>query len=268
MKHNKILFFFFLALPACMLMRLLQLFFAVDPATGFFLREYKTAGSLLMGFLFFFCAATVFFCYASHRNPEVPPRKSPILASASFLLAATLAYELATESFAGTVMAWQLVLLSLSGIGATVYFAAYGLCLLGAFRLPALPAVLPPVYFLIKIICTFTSISSLALISDTILLIAAYCVVLLFFLSFGKLQNGIGAERNFKPLLAWGLTSVLLCFTQGLSLLFFLFLSGRAYPHTSIASNLALSALGLFTLVFTLTHFSAKNAAVTSDANS
>ncbi len=267
MKHYKIMLFFWLALPACVLLRMLELCFTVDTATGFFLREYRTVGLCLLILIFVFCAVAVLLSFASHRNPEKPPVRSLWLAIASFLVGGLTAYELFTESFAGTVLPWQLALLGITGVAAVLFFFAYGVSLLGLLHLPPLAAVLPPLYLIVKIICTFTAVSSLALISDNILLLAAYCVSLLFFLSFGKLQNDLDTEKNFKKLLAWGLSGALLCTTQGLSHVLFYLGTGGTYRHTSLSANLSLLGMGIFALVFTLTHFSAKNAAVTTHAD-
>ena len=48
MKYKKILLFFGIALPASVLMRLLQLMFTVDEKTGFIRSEYNETGYYLL----------------------------------------------------------------------------------------------------------------------------------------------------------------------------------------------------------------------------
>ena len=259
MKYEKILLFSSIALPAVVLMRFLQLFFTVDVKTGFFKSEYEDAGRCPLVLIALGCAAVAVLCLTSHRNPENPPKKNLVTAVFSFITAAVTAIEIFSESFAGTVMRWQSSLLMLMGLAAAAFFVAYGISLISDFTLPPISAVIPVFYFIIKVICVFTSVSSLALITDNILMLAAYCTLLFFFLCFGKLYNGIDREYNFRKLQASGFASVLLCLTQSVPHIIFNLSNGGAYRHTSNISNISLLAYGLFTAAFTLAHFSLKN---------
>ena len=189
MKYEKILLFSSIALPAVVLMRFLQLFFTVDVKTGFFKSEYEDAGRCLLVLIALGCAAVAVLCLTSHRNPENPPKKNLVTAVFSFITAAVTAIEIFSESFAGTVMRWQSSLLMLMGLAAAAFFVAYGISLISDFTLPPISAVIPVFYFIIKVICVFTSVSSLALITDNILMLAAYCTLLFFFL-FMKMPIG------------------------------------------------------------------------------
>ena len=189
MKYEKILLFSSIALPVVVLMRFLQLFFTVDVKTGFFKSEYEDAGRCLLVLIALGCAAVAVLCLTSHRNPENPPKKNLVTAVFSFITAAVTAIEIFSESFAGTVMRWQSSLLMLMGLAAAAFFVAYGISLISDFTLPPISAVIPVFYFIIKVICVFTSVSSLALITDNILMLAAYCTLLFFFLCFGKLYT-------------------------------------------------------------------------------
>lgn len=165
MKYEKILLFSSIALPAVVLMRFLQLFFTVDVKTGFFKSEYEDAGRCLLVLIALGCAAVAVLCLTSHRNPENPPKKNLVTAVFSFITAAVTAIEIFSESFAGTVMRWQSSLLMLMGLAAAAFFVAYGISLISDFTLPPISAVIPVFYFIIKVICVFTSVSSLALIT-------------------------------------------------------------------------------------------------------
>ena len=266
MKYGKIVLFFCIALPVSVLLRTLQLFFTVDAATGFFKNEYMGVGSLLLVLIFAVCAATAIICFTGHRAPDRPPQKNIFICLSSFLMAAAVGIELFAESFSGTVMAWQLALLMLTGVASIVYFAAFGLAGFISLSLPAVCAVIPAFYFIMRIICSFTAVSSLALISDNLLLIAAYCVLLLFFLCFGKLYNDIDSEYNFRKLMASGMVSVILCFTQSVPHIIINFVTSNGYQHTSNAANFALLAAGIFTAVFVFSYFSRENSAAHSVA--
>lgn len=157
-------------------------------------------------------------------------------------------------------MRWQSSLLMLMGLAAAAFFVAYGISLISDFTLPPISAVIPVFYFIIKVICVFTSVSSLALITDNILMLAAYCTLLFFFLCFGKLYNGIDRRIQFQKAAGIGI-----CLGAALALrnpvphIIFNLSNGGAYRHTSNISNISLLAYGLFTAAFTLAHFSLKN---------
>ena len=262
MKYKKIVLFFGIALPASILMRILELYFTVDTKTGFFKPEYKNMGYYLLILIIAFCAVTAILCFTSHRNPEHPPRKNPVLAAASFLMAAGLGLELFAESFAGTVMKWQTSLLMAAGLASIAYFIAFGVGMFTDIKIPPVCTAVPAVYFIARIICSFTAISSLALITDNVLMLAAYCVALLFFLCFGKLYNKIDVDYNFRKLMASGLSSVILCFTQSIPHIIINITTGNGYLHTSNSSNISLLITGIFIGVFTFSHFSFNNVAV------
>lgn len=263
MKYKKILLFSGIALPAAVLMRFLQLMFTVDAKTGFFKTEYKETGYYLLILIILCPAVTAALCFTSHRKPEHPPKKSLPLAIVSFITAGVIGTEIFSESFAGTVMQWQTSLLMLAGIAAIVFFVIYGIGLVSNYKLQPVTAAIPVIYFIIKIICVFTSVSSLALITDNVLMLAAYCALLLFFLCFGKLYNGIDREYNFRKLQAAGFASAILCFSQSVPHIVINILNGNNYLHTSNISNIALFVYGLFAAAFTLVFFSLENVSVT-----
>ena len=259
MKYNKIVLFFCISAPACMLMRILQLMFTVEAETGFFNAEYGSIGYYLLAFIAVFCAVTVILCFTGHRNPEHPPKKNIFICISSLFLAAATAIQLFSESFSGTVRLWQSALLMLTGFGATVFFLIYGISGFAGIKPSPVLAVLPAVYYIMRLICDFTSVSSLALITDNMLVLAAYSLSLLFFISFGKLYNGIDPEYNFRKLMATGMAAVILCLTQSVPYFIINVLTGGVYRHTSVSCNFALLATGIFAAVFIFSHFSYSN---------
>ncbi|MGN0494298.1 MAG: hypothetical protein ACI4F7_11670 [Acutalibacteraceae bacterium] len=259
MKYNKILLFFGITLPLCVLLRTLELFFTVETETGFFKNEFKSIGVYLLILIIAIAASLAIICFTGHRNPEHPPKTNPFMSAAAILTAFSIGAELYNESFSGTVMKWQLTLLMVTGLAAAVYFFLYGLTGFIDLRLPALASVIPALYLVMRIICSFTSISSLALISDNVLLLAAYCLLLLFFLSFGKLYCGIGAENEFRKLMAMGLTATVLCFTQAVPHIIINLATNNGYQHTSDTANFSLLMFGIFAAAFVFSHFSASN---------
>lgn len=261
MKYKKVLLFFWIALPVSVVMRLLQLLFTIDTRTGFFKPEYENIGFYLLIMIVAICAVTVCLCFTTHRNPVRPPEQNRPLGVVSLIMAVALTQELFTESFAGTVLKWQSAALAVTGLAAVVYFAVAGVGSFVRLNYPPILTVIPTVYFVIRIICFFTSVSSLALITDNILLLACYCTALVFFLCYGKAYHQIDADRNFRKLLAAGLSAVIFCMTQSVPHFIVNFMTGNGYLHTSNSTSLSVLVTGLYIAVFLFTHFSAKNCA-------
>ncbi len=259
MKYNKILIFFAFALPVSIGLRLMQLFFIIEPETGFYKPEYSAYGIAILIIIFSFAAVTAIFALFSHRSPEHPPKVNLPLGLASIVIALSVAAELYFTDFTG-VLAWQSALFKFFAAVAALWFAAYSITDYLGFKLPALTFAIPAIYLIIKIICSYTAISSLALISDNALLLGANCASLLFFLSFGKLYNNIDTELGFRRLLATGLASIILCFTQSVPNILFNLITKVKYYHTAPVTSVGVFFTGVFICAFVFSHFKYSNA--------
>lgn len=259
MKYKQIMTLFGVILPLSVIVRLFQIMNTVEMTTGFFENEYASQGYLMLGIIAVFCVLTAIFALNSHRTPEHPPRTNIFLALSSILFAVSLLYEVYTETLSLMVLPWQAALLKLLGTATAVYFIIYALGGFVRIKLPKLCAVIPVAYFIVRIICAFISISSLALISDNIFLMAVYCMCLLFMLNFAKLYNGLDSEYNFRKILATGLVSVILCFTESVPHLIINIIEDGMYQHTSLVASASVLFTGIFILSFLLSHFSSQN---------
>lgn len=260
MRYKKILTMFWVLLPLSVILRLLQLFFTVDTKTGFFLREYETLGNIMLIGIFVFGFSAALFPFTSHRNPEHPPKVNIFLTVTSFSLALSILQELFTESFPVTVQWWLILILRLTGIVSSAFFIIFGVSKFTGFRIPGSCYIIPVIYLIARIICDFTAISALALISDNLLLMAAYCSCLWFMLNFTKLYNGIDKQHNFRKLMSSCILAVMLCFTQSIPHIIMNLSTGNSYLHTSFQVNFNLLLMGTFILIFMLSHFAKENA--------
>lgn len=260
MKYKKILLFSGIALPVCLGLRFLQLFYIIEAETGFYKPEFKNFGLYILILIFGFVAATVMFSMFTHRRPDKLPQINLGLSLSSFLLAGAIVFELFSQKVLFGNAVWQVVFLKLFGILSAVWLVLFGLKGFFNIKIPVMTSAVLGIFYVMKIICNFASISSLALISDNILLIGSYCFILLFMMNFGKLYSGLDFERGFKKLMATGFGSVILCFTQSIPNIVYNLVSGGNYNHIAQATNINLLITGIFILVFVLSHFSHKNA--------
>lgn len=262
MKLNKIWLFFYTALPVNLALRVFQLLFTIDAKTGFYTAESGNYGIILLILIFVFCIATFVFALFVHNRPENPPKTNPVLSIAAFFLAMVIICEMFFGSLQFSFVGWQTLVLKIAGIFAALFFLWYCLSPAIGFRLSPTLATVPAIYFTARLICDFTAISKLALISDNIILIVTYCVILLFFLNFAKLYNDVNKEKNFKNLLSTGLCGAMLCLINSVPNIVVNFISQSGYLHTSMTTNLILLFTGLFIIVFLHSHFSKKNLSI------
>ncbi len=260
MRYEKILFFFYAALPVCVILRLIQLNFVIDSNTGFFKHEFIAFGIAILVIIFAVAVMFSVFAFLSHRSPEQPPKSNLFLSIASFVTAFSLFFENYFMTPNYTVMNLQTILLNITALLSIILFLCYGFKHFFDFALPGFCFVFPCIYFILKIILEFTVISALAVISENILFISALCALMVFFMQFAKLYNKTDKEYNFRKLLASGLVSILFCFVQSISFFIYGFMTDFEIIHTNVFSNTTLFIMGCFVLTFLSFHYSRKNA--------
>ena len=259
MRYKNIIAFFLVVLPVSIGLRFMQLVFTVDATTGFFKQEYKPIGYALIFIIFFACAITALLSFTAFRKPEKPPKVNPFLGFASLLLGFAIGYEIITETFVAAVRVWQIVLLDVTGLLAAVFFIIYGLKMLIDFPLPGITTIIIPIYWVVRLICIFTTISSLSLISDTVITLAYQCSALIFMACFAKIFNKINDDKLFRKVLASGLITAILCLADSVPRLYLKLTNHEQYLHSSATSSLTMLATGIFAFTFILAFFSNKN---------
>ncbi len=259
MKYKQIILFFLIALPVSLALRFIQLFYIVEANTGFYKQGFEVWGGCITAIIIAVVAISALFTRFSHRSPEKPPQVRLSLGISSGILAFVTAIELIFGGHTFGTIQWQKSLLYLFGIAFVIWLTVYAIKDFINIKLPSIAAIIPCFYFIVKIICSFAGVSSLALISDNVILTFAYCAILLFMLNLAKAYNGIDTERGFRKLLASGLASVLLCTVQSVPNIVFHLANEEGYLHTAMVTNFAIFFTGVFISAFIFSHFSYKN---------
>lgn len=256
MDYKKIKVAFLVGLPISIALRFLQLWFTVETDTGFFKHNFRALGNYISFIIFLIAMTLAVFGFFGRRIPQNPPKATIPLGVVSVAYAISVLYEIFTDNITSTaIMPWQLTALKLTGIISAVFFVVFGLQSVANFRLPDICAIAPMLYLILRIICDFTAISSLAMISDNLMLMGAYCTSLWFMLQFAKLYNQTDTKYNTKKLVSSGLAAVTLCFSQSLPHILINIFSGYNYLHTTVSANFNLLILGIFILIFLISHF-------------
>ena len=255
MKFKYIFWFFLITLPVCVCSRFLQILFVEDPATAFFRPGFELYGNILSALIIIACVGIIILSLACYEKPMRKPKSNIFVALTSLLLGAGIGYEILTESFTVKIQVWQITLLDVLGIFSCIFFFLYGIKMLIGFPMPKLFAIVPPFYFIMRLICIFTSISAISLIVDNVITLASHCLVLLFMANFAKLLNGIDSDMVFKKIAASGFTATILCFVDAIPRLYFLLNKQSGYIHSGVSSPISVLLCGLFILAFTLCYF-------------
>lgn len=258
MKFKYILWFFLISLPVCVGSRFLQILFVENPTTAFFRPGFELYGNILSALIIMACLGLIILGLACSEKPERKPKSNLFVALTSILLSVGIGYEILTETFTVNIQVWQITLLDVLGIFSCLFFFLYGIKMLIGFPMPKLFAIVPPLYFIMRLICIFTSISAISLIVDNVITLASHCAILVFSANFAKLINGIDNDTVFKKIAASGSTATILCFVDAIPRLYFILNQQSGYIHSGVSSPISVLLCGLFILSFTLCYFKKK----------
>ncbi len=255
MNFKKIMLFFYIGLPVCTALRVLQIIKTVEYENGFFVSEQRVFGIALTVVTSLVCAVVAFCGNKAYKCPEKLPKNNALLSVFSLLTAISLFAEAFYQAFPITVAPWQMGVIRLVTVAAAFFFAALSLNGFFGLRISPMVHIIPIIYVVIKTIFTFISVSSLALISDNILLMAGYCLLMLFFINYGKLYNSVADGRNFCKISSTGLMASLVCVSQSAAYFIVNIISAQKYLHSDTNINFTLFFMGVFVLLFVLSYF-------------
>ncbi len=250
MNFKKLMTAFLIALPVCVGIRIIQIIFTIEYSNGFYIIGKSLLGNIALVLIALIGVAGIVLALKTKNVSIRLPKKDIVLGVLSILVAISLGGELFGEATPMTMTAWQVWFLKSTTLFTAVYFTANGISMFLGFKLPTLLCVMPAVYAIVKTIFTFINISSLALISDNILLMASYCCLMLFFINYGKVYNGIDVKTAFPKLAARGFVTAIICGAQSLSAIIINIFGNTPYTHINNEVLYSLFCLSAFTAAF------------------
>lgn len=223
-------------------LRIAGIFTIVEPKTGFYNHGYDLWGTVLTIVVFALCFIAAIFS----RNTFVVAKAENgiITLITSFLLALMILFEVFTESFAVEGMEWQANLMKVLGILSAIYFFVVAFSKSLKLVIPDLLHIIPSLYMIIRIICSFINIASLSLIAENVFYIGGLCCELLFFVSYAGfkcLDDWKGKSLNFRAILAASI-----CLVTSVSNIVAEICLKEGYSHIPLYSQLVMLASGLF----------------------
>jgi len=258
MTFKKIMLFFWVGLSVCVAARVLQVAKTIEYSNGFYIDEQKCLGNILLVVIAAVCVVLWFISSRVETTPLNIIEGNWLLSLVSVMVAGTLVVDFYAEKAPYIMPQWQAVTIKAVTLLCIVYFVV--LALKGCFNLNISPLfhIIPCVYAIAKIIFTFMSISSLAVISDNILLVAAYCSLMIFFINYGKVHNSVDIGKSFSKCLPSGLCATLLCLTQSVAYFIINLFGEEKYLHINISLMLNVLVFGAFVMAFIVLHFRKK----------
>lgn len=243
---------FGIGLFLCTGFRVLQLAEIVEYENGFFTEEKRVFGVVLSVLIVFVCGAVAFLNGKAVKSYEHPPKNNIFLSIGAGLLAIALLNEAFNQDFPVTVTPFQIGITRMVTVITAAYFIVWAVSCFVKITFGPMVHIIPIIYLIIKTIFTFIGISSLALISDNALLMAGYCLSMLFFINYGKLFNGINRENNARKLLGVGFPASIICISQSVSYFLVNIFGKEKYMHSDLDVIFTLLFIGLFILTFVI----------------
>lgn len=259
MRYRHAITLFLFALPVCIMLRTIQLFFTIDEVTGFIKQQYSGISAIMTIVI---CAAVVVSGALSFSADGVRAKNEklkPVLAAVSVLTGGMFFFDTIVGTSAYDTDSWHGVLIAILGVLSAVVFAAYGVKNIYHYNMPAMVLIIPVFYHIVRLINIFVSTSSLALTVENIFLLLTNGALLLFMFEFAKFENNIdGGDKRPKKFLGIGISSAMLCGIMSVPKIFLLVAGQTQFSNRDISSVLLVIALGAFVMTFILCNFSDK----------
>ena len=259
MKHRHTMILLGVSLVVCVILRILQLAFIIDSATGFVKQQYS---AISLAITIIVCAATASVAFlAAHANETKQKSEvfSPAVAVASIFVGIMFIYRFiinVTLFGKGPENGIILVFLALACAGV---FAAYGVREIFGYKIPSIILVVPVVYYIVKLVSVFISTAKLALVTENVFTLFTNCVILWFVFEFSKFENQIGElENSPKKLFASGIAVIMLCAVTTLPKIILVIAGKLQASYDDVATSLLNISVAIFVLVYILCNFDDK----------
>ncbi len=209
MKRSLVFALFYLCAPFLLAARTLQRFYMIDVSTGFHSEGFELVGLLITVGFFVFAVIELVLTWLTYPRRLDPTERSVGMAVGAFsagacLLIAAAALVLTGKGVADTVMA-------LADFAFALCLFWRGACLLTRLKFSPPLSLLSVVYFLIKLIFSFSAYAGEVTVTDTVFDILTMCALLLFFVADAKIIAGIGNNKTAVAFYGWGVSAAVYC---------------------------------------------------------
>ncbi len=250
MKYRHIIGLLGVSLPICVLLRVIQLVFTIDNATGFVKQQYSQVSIMISAIV---CIASIAISILASTVDDIEKNEKvfkPVVAIAGLLTGGMFVYEaVVTVSILGFT-GWNGISFVLSLLSACV-FVMYGIKNIYDYKFHSAFLVVPTVYYVIKLINLFISTSALALVTENVFMIFANSALLLFLFEFASFENGFkNADSAPKRILVVGVLAIAMLLATSVPKIIAAASQKAELSTGDISSALLLIAQAIFILVY------------------
>lgn len=257
MSFGNTLKVFFVSLITGVVLRTVQLCFAIDGGTSFIKQQYKEINAAIMIIIFASVLAVgVISLCGKIKLSSRSQQRDLLLSIASFIACGAFVYNAVASLTNLSNAEWHGIILLPLAIASAVTFALYGLKCIYKYDMPMMMLLIPVIYYVIRLVNIFVSISSLARTTENVFIIFTNGILLLFVFEFAKFENGVDlTEKQPKKIFAVGLTAVLFCAVSSLPKIIFSIVENVKISTPDLSAVLLTAAVGFFIYAFTVTDF-------------
>lgn len=242
----------------CAVARVLQILKTIEYKNAFFTEEQKYLGIALSAVMAAACVL-VYFLTARFSENATPPIKNTALSVCALFVGIALFAEALYQAFPISVAPWQMGVIRMVTVATAGYFFVVACRGFLNFKIAPMVHVIPICYAFVKTIFTFISVSSLSLISDNVLLMTGYCLLMIFFINYGRLYNGLSGKKSNKILVGAGCTAAVICISQALAFYVVNSVSAEKYLHSDKNVIFTMLCMGLYALIFVASSLKKEN---------
>ena len=258
MKHRHIINLLWIALPICVILKLIQFIFTIDSTTGFIKQQYKDISTLITLVILAAVAAMCVLAYFAEGVSKKQGELRPILAVTGVLTGGMFICE--TVSGLSSLGNWYSILLVLLSLLSAFVFVAFGLKNIYPYNFPSLLLAVPVVYYVVKLISLFTSTSELSLVTENIFLLFTNSALLWFLFEFANYENELSdPKKSHKKIFACGITAVMLCVITSLPKLIILITNKSTVLRGDVSASLLMLSQAIFILSYIVGIFHKKD---------
>ncbi len=257
MKHRHILNLLWIALPICIILRLIQLVFTIDSSTGFIRQQYSEISALISFVVFATITALCVLAYFAEGISKTKDELHPLVAVTCVFTGGMYVYETVTST--ASLGSWHGILLVFLSLLSAFVFIAFGLKNVYSYNFPSIMLIIPAVYYVVKLIKLFVSTSALALVIENIFLLFTNSALLWFLFEFASFENSFGnLQKSPKKIFVCSIATAMLCAVTAFPKLFLLVSGYLPVSRGDISACLLMLSQALFIFVYTISNFCQK----------
>lgn len=256
MKYRHAVTLMGVCLPVCLVLHAVQLIFTIDKKTGFINQQYTGISVAITLVILAGVASVALITFAADGVCLRRKSKNPAVFVTSLLLGIMLFLDTAALVSSTEAPAWYDALAIILGLLSAVVFVAFAIKKIYPYKFFDITLVIPPIYYIIRLIGIFVSTSELALVTENVFLLFTNGALLLFMFEFSKAENSIDESPKAKNIFSSGIAAAMLSFIQSVPKI--AVYGGSLSPREILSALLTLAA-GIFVLSYVLSELGQKS---------